>query len=66
MKVTYDAEADVLSILLTDNPVEESDETKPGLVLDYDSAGNVVSLEILEASKRLGNPLSVEYSVTRP
>jgi uncharacterized protein YuzE len=65
MKVTYDPEVDVLSILLSDAPVEESDEDKPGVILDYDGSGNVVALEILDASKRMGNPLSVEYAVTR-
>jgi uncharacterized protein YuzE len=65
MKVTYDPNVDVLSILLSDAPVEESDEDKPGLILDYDKNGNVVALEILDASKRMGNPMSVEYAVTR-
>jgi uncharacterized protein YuzE len=65
MKVTYDSNADVLSILLSDAPVEESDEDKPGVILDYDKNGNVVGLEILDASKRMGNPMSVEYAVTR-
>lgn len=36
MKLTYDAEVDVLRIILTDQPVEESDEDKPGVILDYD------------------------------
>jgi uncharacterized protein YuzE len=62
--VTYDPEVDVLRILLTDAPVEESDEDKPGVILDYDKDGNVVGLEILEASKRIPNPRSVEYAVT--
>jgi len=65
MTVMYDPEVDVLSILLSDAPVEESDEDKPGLILDYDRHGNVVSLEILDASKRMGTPMSVEYAVTR-
>ena len=65
MKVTYDPEVDVLSILLSDAAVEESDEEKPGLILDYDSNGNVVCIEILDASKRMGSPLSVEYAITR-
>ena len=64
MKVTYDPEVDVLRILLSDSPIEESDEDKPGVILDYDKAGNVVGLEILEASKRVANPRSVEYAVT--
>ena len=64
MKVTYDPQVDVLRILLSDAPIEESDEDKPGVILDYDKAGNVVGLEILDASKRMANPRSVEYAVT--
>ena len=65
MKVRYDPEVDVLSILLSDAPVEESDEDKPGVILDYDKDGNVVAVEILDASKRMGDPMSVEYAVAR-
>jgi uncharacterized protein YuzE len=50
---------------LSENPVEESDEDKPGVILDYDKEGNTVCLEILDASKRMGNPMMVEYAVTR-
>jgi uncharacterized protein YuzE len=64
VKVTYDPEVDVLRILLSDALVEESDEDKPGVILDYDKQGNIVALEILEASKRITNPRSVEYAVT--
>ncbi|MEZ4710174.1 MAG: DUF2283 domain-containing protein [Caldilineaceae bacterium] len=63
MKVTYDAEMDVLRIILSDAPIEESDEEKPGVIIDYDEQGNVVGLEILDASKRVGNPRAVDYSV---
>ena len=63
MKVTYDPEGDVLRILLSNAPIEESDEDKPGVILDYDKDGNVVGLEILDASKRVSNPRSVEYAV---
>ena len=63
MKVTYDPEVDILRILLSDAPIEESDEDKPGVILDYDKDGNLVGLEILEASKRVSNPRSVEYAV---
>ncbi len=63
MKVTYDPEVDVLRIVLSDQPVEESDEQKPGVILDYDKAGNLVGLEILDASKRIANPRSLEYAV---
>ena len=66
MKVTYDPEVDVLRILLSDAPIEESDEDKPGVILDYDAHGNVVGLEVLDASTRMDNPRSVEYEVATP
>jgi uncharacterized protein YuzE len=63
MKVTYDPEVDVLRILLNHEPIEESDETKPGVVLDYDKNGYVVGMEILNASDRMENPRSMEYAI---
>jgi uncharacterized protein YuzE len=64
MKVTYDAAVDVLRIVFRDAPIEESDEDKPGMILDYDKDGNVVGLEVLNASERVENPRGVEYAVT--
>jgi uncharacterized protein YuzE len=66
MKVAYDPEVDVLTVLLSDALVAESDQDKPGLILDYDDSGNIVSFEILAASKLMPNPMSVEYMVTPP
>ena len=63
MKVTYDNESDVLRIVLSREDVLESDEDKPGVILDYDKVGNVVGIEILDASKRVENPKSLDYSV---
>ena len=63
MKITYDPEVDVLRIVLNNAEIEESDEEKPGVILDYDKDGNIVGLEILDASKRVENPRSLEYAV---
>ncbi len=64
MKVTYDPEVDVLRIVFRNAPIEESDEDKPGVILDYDKDGNVVGLELLNASQRVENPRAVDYVVT--
>jgi len=62
MKVTYDRKTDTLSVLLQDSvAVAESDEDKPGVILDYDEAGSLVSLEILDASKRVTDAGKIEY-----
>jgi len=63
VKVTYDRETDTLTIILADTPVAESDEDKPGVILDYDASGNLVSLEILDASRRVTTPSRIEYQV---
>lgn len=64
MKVTYDPTVDVVRILFRDAPIEESDEEKPGMVLDYDREGNIVGMEILDASQRVEDPRTVEYALT--
>jgi len=61
MKVKYDKEVDILYISLSDDVVFESDEDKKGVILDYSAKGNIVGIEILNASKQAGNPAKVEY-----
>jgi uncharacterized protein YuzE len=63
MKVKYDKEVDVLYIILSDNKVKESDEGKPGIIIDYDKDGSIVGIEVMDASKRMKNPNKVEYLV---
>lgn len=64
MKISYDPEVDVLRILFRDVPVEESDEDKPGVILDYDKDGNVVGMEVINASQRVENSRGADYAVT--
>ncbi|ULA65049.1 MAG: hypothetical protein LZF86_190345 [Nitrospira sp.] len=65
MKVSYDEKTDTLSMILKDNtPIAESDEDKPGVILDYDAIGNLVSIEILDASKRVTETRKVEFQTT--
>jgi len=63
MKVTYDPEVDVLLITLKDTEIEESGEETTGIILDFDSDHNVVSIEILQASKRIDNPQAIKYMI---
>lgn len=64
MKITYDPTADTLTIIFADTLVAESNEDKPGVILDYDEKGNLVSLEILDASRRVNVPGKIEYQVS--
>jgi uncharacterized protein YuzE len=63
MKITYDRETDILQLVFTSAPVEESDEDKPGVIIDYDKNGNVVGMEILDASERIEDPQAVRLDI---
>ena len=64
MKVRYDPRTDTLSVVLKYNtPVYESDEDKPGVILDYDVHGNLISFEILDASKRVTETRRVDFQL---
>ena len=64
MKVIYDKETDTLSIILRAGAVAESDEAREGLILDYDKAGRLVSIELLDASEQVRQPRSVEFALS--
>ncbi|MGC9452048.1 MAG: DUF2283 domain-containing protein [Oceanipulchritudo sp.] len=63
MKITYEKEVDILRILFTDKAIVESDEQKPGIIIDYDQDGRIVGMEILNASKNTTNPTVCEFAV---
>ena len=62
MKVGYDARTDVLTVIFKSGTIAESDEDRTGVVLDYDADGNLLSLEVLDASKRVEEPTRVTFS----
>lgn len=62
MKAAYDTRTDTLTIILkADAAVAESDEEKPGIIIDYDADGNLISLEILDASRRVTEASRIEF-----
>ena len=57
MKCEFDPQADAVYLELTDAEVEESKEIQPGIIVDYDSEGRIVGIEVLYVSKRTNWPL---------
>jgi uncharacterized protein YuzE len=60
--IEYDAQSDTLQVYLSNAPIEESAELQPGLIVDYDAAGNIVGIELLDASEivnRTPEPIAV-------
>lgn len=52
MRVKYDPEADVLVLILRDEPPVDSAEEPGGVILSYGGDGQPVSVELLNASSR--------------
>lgn len=63
MRLIYNREVDVVKIILSSEPVDESGEEDAGIIFDYDKKGNIVGIKILNASKRIENTHSFEYAV---
>jgi len=53
MKLNYYADTDSLYIDLSERPSAESREISEGVVLDYDSKGNLVGIDIDNASQKV-------------
>ena len=60
MKTLYVPEEDALYVRFSDARVVESEEIRPGVVLDYDDRGRIVAIEFLDASEHLAEGFSVE------
>jgi uncharacterized protein YuzE len=61
MKINYDKEVDVINIRFSDAEIFETNEDKSGIIIDYDKDGNIIEIEVLNASKHSYNPLKIEY-----
>ncbi|MEM4406602.1 MAG: DUF2283 domain-containing protein [Candidatus Methanomethylicaceae archaeon] len=53
MRLRIDHKNDALYFRLDESAIVESEEIRPGVILDYDANDNVVGIEILGLSKRV-------------
>ena len=53
MKVHFDEQSDAVYFRLDDSVIVESEEVKPGLVLDYNEKNEIVGFEILHVGSRV-------------
>ena len=55
MKITYDQKEDAVVIRLTGEQIIESEETQPGIIVDFDANGKIVALEFLNATRQFSS-----------
>ena len=53
MRIHYDEKVDALYLRLDDSKVVESEEVKPGIVLDFNAKKQVVGIEVLDLKRRV-------------
>jgi uncharacterized protein YuzE len=65
VKLHHDPETDAVYLRLDDSPIVESEEVRPGLVLDFNADDQVVGIEILKVRQRvpLANLKQVQFEV---
>lgn len=63
MRVVYDHETDTLTITLREGRILESDEIRPGVIVDLGHDGQIVRLEILRASQLVDKATEMQFAV---
>ncbi|MDJ1168695.1 DUF2283 domain-containing protein [Roseofilum sp. BLCC_M154] len=53
MKIQFDEQSDALYLRLDNSTIIESEEVKPGIILDYNEHNQVVGVEILNLNHRV-------------
>ena len=53
MRMHYDEQVDALYLSLDESDVVESEEVKPGIILDFNAGGEVVGIEVLDVKRRV-------------
>jgi uncharacterized protein YuzE len=65
MRVHFDEKADALYVRLDESRIIDSEEVRPGIVLDFDENDQVVGIEILRVKDRvpLANLKQIQFEV---
>lgn len=63
MRIKYDKETDIVYISLSSRQIIESDQEKPDIILDYAEDGQIVGIEILNASSKMEQEKGILYEV---
>jgi uncharacterized protein YuzE len=62
IRTAYDPEADAMFVWFgpEDTKSAGTEEVAPGVMLDFDSEGRVIGIEVLDVSRRMAQPKAAE------
>lgn len=60
LRLEYDPKADAAYIRFSSELVLESEEVADGIILDFDAAGHIVGMEVLNARQHLSPKMLTE------
>lgn len=65
MRFNYDKKTDSLSVIFRNEKVDDTEEIKPGVIVDFNEQGTILAIEILNASKKIDslNQLMVDNKI---
>ena len=65
MKMQYDEKEDALYLRLDESHIVESEEVRPGIVLDFNGSKQVVGIEVLGVKRRApsADPKQLKFEV---
>ena len=65
MRMHYDEQVDALYLSLDESDVVESEEVRPGIILDFNAGGEVVGIEVLDVKRRVpsADPKQLKFEV---
>ncbi len=68
MKIEYDSERDLLYVWfgIPGTKSARTETISPGVHADFDAAGKLLGLEVLDANETLGNRLQFEVALPTP
>ncbi len=61
MKLRYHKKSDALSIRFNNKRYFESDEVRNGVIFDFDKKGEIIAIEVLDASKKLSRGFEKDF-----
>jgi len=64
MKVSYDKEADAVYIEIAEGEADGVVEVKEGINIDFSKNGNILGIELLDASKKISLSSLYSYQIS--